>query len=215
MDLTYVADMTYSMIPGDAWIQPVSAYGYWIQAGASLRILNTDQVKYPEYVCRLRIPTLSGVMHVYVCVCSIRDLCATGSDPEPLLVPPLPPLCPPLPLPAHSGFSATPHLTQLSPSQHSLIQNPFPRPRFPSRLRRLRPHPHRRCNRRHRLPHHQLVRDRSLLPLLPAPARYCRALEHTPAEACVGAHNPRCPASKCLCTSEAGTAARVHLPPLR
>ena len=188
MDLTYVADMTYSMIPGDAWIQPVSAYGYWIQAGASLRILNTDQVKYPEYVCRLRIPTLSGVMHVYVCVCSIRDLCATGSDPEPLLVPPLPPLCPPLPLPAHSGFSATPHLTQLSPSQHSLIQNPFPRPRFPSRLRRLRPHPHRRCNRRHRLPHHQLVRDRSLLPLLPAPARYCRALEHTPAEACGGEH---------------------------
>ena len=70
-------------------------------------------MKYPEYVCRLRIPTLSGVMHVYVCVCSIRDLCATGSDPEPLRVPPLPPPSAPL-CPSQHTVGSVPHLT--SPS---------------------------------------------------------------------------------------------------
>eukprot|EP00966_Prymnesium_polylepis_P132299 3059244-Prymnesium_polylepis.1 len=49
------------------------------------------------------------------------------------------------------------------------------------------------ARRRRRLPHHNLMRDRSLLPLLPPPARYCRALKYRHAEACVGACNPRCP----------------------
>ena len=48
------------------------------------------------------------------------------------LYPPLPPSTPPS---TQWVQCHTPHLTQLSPSQHSLIQNPFPRPRFPSRLR--------------------------------------------------------------------------------
>ena len=59
------------------------------------------------------------------------------------------------------------------------------------------------ARRRRRLPHHKLMRDRSLLPLLPPPARYCRALKYRHAEACVGACNPRCPTSKCICPSEA------------
>ena len=44
--------------PRDAWVHDVSVYGYVDSWGASMRILNTGQVKYPAYCRRMRILAL-------------------------------------------------------------------------------------------------------------------------------------------------------------
>ena len=49
---------TMSRRPCDAWIHDVSVYGYVDSWGASMRILNTGQVKYPAYCRRMRILAL-------------------------------------------------------------------------------------------------------------------------------------------------------------
>ena len=67
-----------SRTPADAWIHPVSAYWIRIQLGASLRILNTGIVKYPEYVRRLRIhPPLQGQRKKSVESRKLRTFCVT------------------------------------------------------------------------------------------------------------------------------------------
>ena len=79
---------------GDAWIQPVSA-------STDTGYKQVQVYVYPEYrpseVSGIRVPSadtctnpFGGHARIRVRLCSIRDLCATGTDPEPLLVPPLP-----------------------------------------------------------------------------------------------------------------------------
>ena len=71
-----------------------------------IRILDTSRCKstYPEYrpseVSGIRVPSadtnpFGGHARIRVRLQYPCDLCATGSDPEPLLVPPLPPPLPP------------------------------------------------------------------------------------------------------------------------